>query len=118
MLELTDTVAQIGAKINKAFVEEINNLLHKRKVHILAKCKSLAIDFISESPALKSLSDPTPGSLRGQFGLLPGQGDLVSDEVRMAIANSVEVRFIPFDENSEVDLMLTFNHLIFLIYWG
>lgn len=97
MLELTETVGEIGKKINQALADEINTVLKIKKDKILRRCKDLAASFILEQPEITSLSQGTPDSLEGQFGLMPGQGEIAKSEIVNSVISSVTIKFIPFD---------------------
>jgi hypothetical protein len=97
MLELTETVGEIGKKINQALADEVNDLLKRNKDRILRRCKDLAASFILAQPEITSLSQGTPDSLEGQFGLIPGQGEIAKSEIVNSVVSSVTIKFIPFD---------------------
>tara|TARA_Y100000004_G_scaffold9912_2_gene10750 strand:- start:2981 stop:3607 length:627 start_codon:yes stop_codon:yes gene_type:complete len=97
MLELTETVGEIGKKINQALADEINTVIKSKKDRILRRCKDLAASFILSQPEISSLSEGTPQSLEGQFGLIPGQGDIATSEIVDAVTSSITIKFVPFD---------------------
>ena len=108
-VELTEGVGEIGKKINKAFVEEINSVIRKKEKSVLSRCKSLVSTWIITQPEIQSLNENSLGSLAGQFGLYPGQEMVATKDIINAVESSVKIQFIPFNEKFVGGLFVYFQ---------
>lgn len=98
-IKLLDSVGSIQKKVNKAIAEEANKILSQNKNTILRDAKSLAAGWISSQPEMLDLQSSVPGSLAGQFGLYPGQGQNSVISIVNSIKNSITVDLKRFNDN-------------------
>lgn len=97
-IRLLESTQQIEDKIQTAFAEEINSVIRKNLTTILTQSKDLAVQFISSSPELSSISERTLGSLKAQFGIPDGQDILATSSIIRAVQESVSVSFSPYNK--------------------
>lgn len=98
-IKLLDSVGSIQKKVNKAIAEEANKILSQNKNTILRDAQSLAAGWISSQPEMLDLQSSVPGSLAGQFGLYPGQGQNSVISIVNSIKNSITVDLKRFNDN-------------------
>lgn len=98
-IKLLDTVGSIQKKVNKAIAEEANKILSQNKNTILRDAQSLVAGWISSQPEMLDLQSSVPGSLAGQFGLYPGQGQNSVISIVNSIKNSITVDLKRFNDN-------------------
>jgi len=106
---LTETDAEIQAKINEAISYQINTSLRKNAVNIQSSCKSLAESWIISQPEIVSLQSGDPDSLAGLFGIPAGTIPGVVGSILAAIKDSVHVFFKPFDKDLNGNLEIRFQ---------
>jgi hypothetical protein len=97
-IKLLESTQQIEKKITTALAEEVNKTIRNNLTTILKKSKDLAVQFISSSPELSSLSEKTLGSLKAQFGIPDGQDILATSDIIQAVQESVSVTFSPYNK--------------------
>ena len=106
---LTETDAEIQAKINEAISYQINTSLRKNAVNIQSSCKSLAESWIISQPEIVSLQSGDPDSLAGLFGIPAGIIPGIVGSILAAIKDSVHVFFKPFDKDLNGNLEIRFQ---------
>lgn len=95
-LRLTESIAEISKKINKALSEDINEELRKKRQKIEYECKLLAQDWIVSCPEIQALRS---GALDGPFGMYPGDSAFASGEIEYAVYSSVSAQFVPVSQD-------------------
>lgn len=108
-LKLLDSVSTIEKNVNKAAAEVINNKIFKNQSSILSKCKSLAVSWLINQPEIISLSSSSTDSLAGQFGIPAGLIGGVISGIRTSFENSINVKFVKYNDNLMGGLEINFQ---------
>lgn len=113
-IKLLDDVKSIEAKINSAIATEINKVLSQNQSKILQESKSLVSRWIASQPEMIDLQSSIPGSLAGQFGLYPGQGQSSVVSIINSIQSAITINFKKFDNKLLGGMEVNFQPLDFL----
>lgn len=113
-IKLLDTVGSIEKKVNEAIATEVNRLLSQNKSRIIQESKQLISRWVSIQPEMQDLQSGIPGSLAGQFGLYPGQGQSSVVSIINAIENAITIDFKKFTNKLVGGLEVNFQPTNFL----
>jgi hypothetical protein len=108
-LRLLDSVSTIQRNINVAISQVINDKITRNQNTILSQCRNLAGGWILSQPEIASLSSSSPDSLAGQFGIPAALVSSVISSIRSAVENSLDVRFIRYNERLRGGLEIYFQ---------
>lgn len=113
-IKLIDTIKDVEKKVNAAIAVEINTILFQNQSKILQESKSLVSKWIASQPEMIDLQSSVPGSLAGQFGLYPGQGQSSVISIINSIENAITINFKKFDNKLLGGVEVNFQPLDFL----
>jgi hypothetical protein len=113
-LKLLDSIATINKNINKSIAELVNQRIFKNQSKILRECKKFAINSIKNQPEIISLLNNVPESLSGQFGIPEGRKQSIVAGILFAIENSIQIRFVKYNEKLRGGLEIYFQPSSFI----
>jgi hypothetical protein len=113
-LKLLDSIATINKNINKSIAELVNQKIFKNQSKILRECKKFAINSIKNQPEIISLLNNVPESLSGQFGIPEGRKQSIVAGILFAIENSIQIRFVKYNEKLRGGLEIYFQPSSFI----
>ena len=94
-INILESDRQIVEKIHKAYAEELNVYISKRKQQILRATQAYCVNALRASPEIQSLAG---GVLKGDFGLISNPGPAIIQSV----SNSVVVKLTPVKASGKV----------------
>jgi len=99
-IKLVDSIATIKKDIHAAIAEEMNKRIKTNSKRFATHLKQSIRAWLVSQPEMVSLqTEGSPFSLHAQFGLLPGQGHTAADAIIDAVAQSIEIKAVPFTKN-------------------
>lgn len=117
-VKLLDSTATIEKNINAAIATYLNNKLLANSSNIVSNIKLLIPMWIKDQPEMMSLSENSPSSLRGAFGLTKNAASIVNS-ITTSVVDSLTFNFNKFDKNLNGGLTIniqpeTFQNLLSL----
>jgi hypothetical protein len=117
-LKLLDPVTLIEKNINAAIAAHMNNKLSVNTNNIINNIKLLIPIWIKNQPEILSLSENTPSSLRGAFGITTDAASIINS-ITGSIVDSLTFNFNQFDKDLNGGLTIniqpeTFQNLLSL----
>lgn len=107
-IQITDSINVIEKNINKAISDLANDIISRNLAKIKNSVKSLIPSWVLSQPEIQSLLSNSPGSLAGQFGI-PDNTSSIVNNIANSVANSTDVKFVPYSQNLSGGLELRFQ---------
>lgn len=107
-ITLLESVGEISKNINQAIADYINDRIKKNTNTLINKSKNLIPSWIKSQPEIVSLLSKDSSSLAGHFGI-SGDTSSIIDTIVSHVANSIGVKFIPYNEKLVGGLELYFQ---------
>ncbi len=96
-VKLLDSYDTIKSKINKAFVDELNNKIIRSQSKALSVARQKVSLWVAEQPEVQSIS--RGGDLAGHFGLRAGTSTGIATSIIEGVALATTFKFKKFDSN-------------------
>ncbi|MEO2157830.1 MAG: hypothetical protein ABGX31_00680 [bacterium] len=100
MLKLPESDKEIERKILIAVSQEMNKRVKRNQGKIRRDFEKLISIWVRQSQEIQSLkSEAVQNTLNSEFGLVPGQGSILEDQIVESIVGSIQIEVQQFDSN-------------------